>query len=514
MANNHKKNKLKSWLKSLANFLSSDWFFRLIIAVFILQAVWIALSSIYPGAFDEETHLSIINFFAHHPNPFFTHQPASLNQYGAVVYDSSYLYRYLMAFPWLLIIFAVKSFTIQVIIMRLINVGLFTWGIILFRKLLRRITDNIKLIHVSLLLIILTPIVPQLAAQINYDNLFIPFLVLEFILSIDILKQLKLGKVNLKKSLLFLAFGFLTCLVKYTFLPIFTVMILFLVVQFLRPKSRALGYFEQAKSELANWTIGLKILLIGLLIVSFGLFFERYGLNIIRYRTPTPSCVDVIGAKSCQGYSIYQRNIYNIQNKPLSFNKSPLYFTAVWIKHMQYNLMMTINGPASGYSIGLPLLVPYIASIVLATSGLGLILAYRRRIFNSTSRRLILLSMLLYLLSLWIVNYTEYLHTGRRVAVQGRYLVPFLPFIYLIFLLGLEVWLKTKPQLKTGLISLLVLAFLMGGGVVAFIVHSDDAWYWQGNQSAINMNKTAKRLLKPIIPATHYVPNWQNSLDF
>ena len=85
-------------------------------ALFVLQAAWIALSGRYPMAFDENFHLGIIRLYAHHISPFWSGQPAGANAFGAVARDPSYLYQYLMSFPYRLVSIFTSSQTAHVLI--------------------------------------------------------------------------------------------------------------------------------------------------------------------------------------------------------------------------------------------------------------------------------------------------------------------------------------------------------------------------------------------------------------
>src|SRR5476651_13106 len=104
-------------------------FFRIILALLVLEAAWIALSGRYPMAFDEDFHLGIIRLYAHHLSPFWSSQPEVADRFGAVARDPSYLYQYLLSFPYRLISQFTSDQTIQVIILRFVNIGLFATGI-------------------------------------------------------------------------------------------------------------------------------------------------------------------------------------------------------------------------------------------------------------------------------------------------------------------------------------------------------------------------------------------------
>ena len=167
---------MKDFLNRVIAILSSRRFFWIIFVFFVFESIWIAFSAIYPMAFDENFHFGLIRVYSHYWLPFLNAQPPHADAYGAVARDPSYLYHYLMSFPYRLIALVVHGQTGQIIILRLLNIGLFSIGLILFRKVLLRARISRALTNMSLLLFALIPIAPQLAAHINYDNLIFPLL--------------------------------------------------------------------------------------------------------------------------------------------------------------------------------------------------------------------------------------------------------------------------------------------------------------------------------------------------
>src|ERR1700689_5557788 len=125
---------MKKYLNRVNVILGSKWFFWIILVVFILSAAWIALSAVYPQAFDENFHFGLIQTYSHYWLPFLSSQPPHANAYGAVARDPSYLYHYLMSFPYRLIALFIHGQTGQVIALRFINIGFFSAGLILFRR--------------------------------------------------------------------------------------------------------------------------------------------------------------------------------------------------------------------------------------------------------------------------------------------------------------------------------------------------------------------------------------------
>lgn len=492
-----------SYTKQIASFLASPYFFAISIGIFIFQSIWTALIGLYPMAFDEDTHLGIINFFAKHSNPFFSSQPDVLNQYGAVVHDPSYLYRYLMSFPWRAVTFVTNNFTTQIVLMRFVNIGLFVLGLFLFRKLFLLATDNRLIVNLALFLVILTPNSSQLAAQINYDNLLFPLLAASLLVAVNFANKLKDNKFDPWLFTWFIVIATVASLTKFTYVTILIPTLVFLgwhiFALYKRRRQNLWLNLSKTLRKLGRWQVTLMVVLV---LVSAGLFAERYVGNIIRYRTPTPSCVKVIGPEKCKAYSIYQRDVLYKKAKLPYINKSPILFTYRWLKHMNYNLMMALSGPYNGYAVGQPLPLTYAASIIFGIGGIVLCAIYFRKIFNNSVMKLFIMILVFYLGLLWLTNFNGYLTTGRRVAIQGRYLVPFLPIFYLCFLLAYRQLLIKWPKIRAGFAVVLIISFVFGGGVIPYILHSDNSWYWSENKF-VHANENIKNVLKYVIPDTY-----------
>ena len=140
-------------------------------------------------AFDEDFHFGIIRLYAQQWSPFFAHQPAGGNVYGALTSDPSYLYHYLMSFPYRLTTLFTSSQTLQIIALRFIDVDgddvLVTWSLVLFHRVLLKAKASVGLANVTLLFFILVPVVPLLAAQINYDDLLLPLTALALLMTLE-----------------------------------------------------------------------------------------------------------------------------------------------------------------------------------------------------------------------------------------------------------------------------------------------------------------------------------------
>ncbi len=139
--------------EAIVGVLGSRRFFYVVLAFFGLSGLWVALSAVFPMAFDEEFHLGIIRVYSGHWLPFLGGQPDGADAYGAVAADPSYLYHYVMSFPYRIIALFTDNEMVQVILLRFINVGLFGLGLVLFRKVLLRAGTSPALTHGAILLL-------------------------------------------------------------------------------------------------------------------------------------------------------------------------------------------------------------------------------------------------------------------------------------------------------------------------------------------------------------------------
>jgi hypothetical protein len=490
--------------RRLVAWLGSRTAFRVIIGLFLLQAAWIALSGRYPMAFDEDFHLGIIKLYAHHLSPFWSTQPAGAAKFGAVARDPSYLYQYLMSFPYRLISVFTHDQIIQVIILRSINIGLFAWGIALFRRLLLKARASATTTHAILLVLVLIPVVPLLAAQINYDNLILPLTALNLLWTLEFNDELTARKrVDLRKLGELFILGLLTSLVKYAFLPIFAAMAIFILVRLwqkrasLRPYRRHLLAAWQRVSSRSRWG-----LLVGL-VVALGLFGQRYGVNLVRYHAPVPDCSQVLNVEECSDYGPWIRDYdLALANVQPPRGHQQLTFTHAWLYGLWLRTFFAVDGPGTQYETRGPLLLPGLAAIVFAVlAGLAL-LSQLPTVFKQRNRSefwLFGLVSLFYLGALWEDEYKAFVHTGQPVAINGRYLLPVLPLIILLVVVALNRLLRRWQSFKFALFSVLLICLLWGGGALTYILRSNDAWYWP-NSAVRHINWDVQRTLGPVTP--------------
>ncbi|MGC1176987.1 MAG: hypothetical protein WA843_02855 [Candidatus Saccharimonadales bacterium] len=483
--------------------LRSPQFFVAILVLFVLEASWIAISAAYPMVFDENTHLGIIQLYAHRWSPLFFQQPPHSGWAGALTRDPSYLYHYLMSFPYRLIAAMSDSQMVQVVFLRLINVALFASGLVLFRRLLLRTRVSPAITHVALLFFILTPVVPLLAGQINYDNLVMPLVALALLVTISVSDSITRDKkLPLARCAWLLTLCLLGSLVQYVFLPIFAGVVLW--IGWLVIRSARSGQIKLSVAVSKDWrtTSWRHKLAVGLpLIIALALFTQMYGVNIVRYHNPLPVCGQVLSKTECAQYAPWERSQQALANKT-STSTNPLAYGISWTYRMFIALFFTSSGGASPSAFYLsvnPLPIVFGAALSVFGVGILLFIKYHRTVLRRYDYLGFLLFIsLFYVAALWWRNYHDYVHLGEKVAIQGRYLFPVaLPGMILIALAFREL-LGQRTRLKIALLSVVLFLFLQGGGALTYIINSNQHWYWQ-NGAVVQLNETLQHIIKPLI---------------
>ena len=491
----------------LYRLLNSKSFFVVVLALFVFESAWVALSALYPQAFDEQFHFGLIQLYSYHSLPFLSAQPKGANAFGAVARDPSYLYHYLMSFPYRLIRLFVHSQTGQVILLRFINIALFGSSLVLLRRVLLKVGTSRPLANFCILLFILIPIVPQLAAQINYDNLLLPLIAWVVLMTFSVMDQLRSRKLSIVSLCCLFALCLLTSLVKYAFLPIFVAVIVFLaIIAFISYKKSSLEQFF--KDLLSSWKRQsrlMQICLVVLLILSMGMFIQRDGVNLIKYHNIAPSCSTVLNVKDCSAYSVwdtdYTRHVSiasELHARTFSY-MTPIKYLSEWFYWMWYRSFFAVNGPASGFTNYAPLPLPAIGAAAITVLGIFLSIKWRRKIFKNNPHLIFLLLIILgYCVALILQGYSTYHYTGVLENMNGRYLLPILLFVAAIFGKAISLQLKNATIMKVIISVVVLILFLEGGGIVTFLVRSDDTWYFQ-NHVVKKINNEATKIVKPVV---------------
>ncbi|HET7059693.1 MAG TPA: hypothetical protein VFH99_00005 [Candidatus Saccharimonadales bacterium] len=485
----------RDFFNRLTALVGSRWFFAALVVLFVVEAAWIALSGRYPMAFDENFHLGIIRLYAHHISPFWGGNPSGAGVYGPVARDPSYLYQWLMSFPYRL--------SSNIIFLRFINIGLFAAGLPLYRRLLLKTGASRALVHFCLALFVLVPIVPLLAAQINYDNLLLPLTAVILLLTVNFTGELSRSKrIDGKTLLILINLGLLASLVKYAFLPVLLAAAVYVALVLCRTYPNFKKFWHGLGSGLGLMTRRTRWLLIILLIVSMGLFIQRYGVNLARYHKPVPSCDEVLSVQECSAYAPWYRDYQYAQIKIPDTTTSPLVFGGDWFYGMWFRTFFAVDGPATDFATRGPFVLPGIGAIVFSLAALGMTLACLREVFNRYNRSVLWLfagTIAFYEVALWLDEYRSFLQTGRPVAINGRYLLPILPLLMVLLALGANTFLGARNRLKLVLAAGALVCLLSGGGTLTYILRSNDAWYWPDSPLK-GTNHAIQNTVGPLVP--------------
>lgn len=488
--------------RTLTRFFGSGLFWKIILGFFVVQALWFVFSAMYPMAFDEDFHLGVIQIYAGQWSPFLESHPAGADAFGAVTRDPSYLFHYLMSFPYRLVAAVTGSEMIQVMTLRVMNVAMFAGGLVVFRRLMLRAGASPALTHVSLAILTLIPIVPQLAAHINYDNLIMLLFPLFCLAILNFVDGLKQRVVDARALCLSILLALFMSVIKYAVLPLLLAAVIFVgSVLFKHFRGRWKDLWPQTLEGIRGLSVVWKWAAFILGVIGVVLCLQRYGVNVVQYKTPVPDCGQVLTVSQCEKYGPWGRDYNLALNKPADFEPSVTYFMREWIEGMWRRLYFAINGPRGAYENFFPLPLPAFGGAALAIMGTVALLAKWRTVFRRNPYLVFFfLTIMVYVAVLWFQQYGMYKETSKAVAINGRYLLPILPLAAVLLGRALQLvlagrWSVVKPYAAT----VVLLLCLQGGGVFSFIARSHAGWYWPHNQPVRNVNEAAQKVLRPVI---------------
>ena len=482
--------------------ISSKYFLYASLVLFALSAVWVATASIYPMAFDEEFHIGIIKMYAGHILPILTPTPV-MAKYGGVYSDPSYLYHYLMSFPWLLErnVFHMSE-AASIIGLRFLNVGLFTAGLVIFWRTLRLAGFSAFARNLVIAFCCLIPISPILAAQVNYDNLLILLSAVSFLFATRLVISLKEHKRLPVRDAVWLAVVLLLgSATKYAFLPIAVAMFGFFAVMILLPKYRKPVFTKLAK-DMRALSLPLKLLLIALVLLGAALNV-RYVYNLTAHHSVAPKCDQFYTTQQCLDYGPFGRNEKLRNNLDPNFEPKNIaaYFVEDWIPGMTFRLFFAVAGPTNDYDTKPPVFTPIVLYCTVVFAGVVLFLARLRKVLRHNQIAWLFFAVVgFYSLTLLMSLYGGYRSTGAAVALNGRYLLPIAPIIGALAAMAFQTRQKVSKNYRQykGFVAavVLILLFVEGGGIGTYIVRGESEWFLPGwGQSSY---QAARDVLDPI----------------
>jgi len=476
-------------------FLGSNIFFWLIVALFVLQALWLVFSFKYAMLYDESYHYGAIMFFSQTLNPVSMSQPEQFDTYGSFIYSNASLYHYIMAFPFRAVAAFVSNQDMQIVTLRMLNVLVAVSSLFIYRKLFNALSIKKAVANTALFAYVALPITSLLSATVSYDNAIIPLTALFLLLGVTVLKTPSEGR--LRSIYLFILTGLVASLIKFTFLPIFVAGVLFLI--FMRYTQKEQTYGLTIKKYIKKRGIVLFILMCVPLVLLGALGVARYVLPVAQYGTILPGCEATIGKERCESMR-YTNELTNKRNKQRMMPVADYIFD--WSNKMITHFDTTgihipdgQGGYKSEFARRLPLQSIWITSGSLIILFCSVLMLHRH--VRDKSWQFIIVTGGVFTLALLIFNMKSYYSVNQDLNVQIRYLLGFVPVMIAFGLMSIDEIIKYKNIKLVGF-AIFVLLSTQGGGVIKHIVTAKDDWYWQNN-TVISINDYAKKTLKSMV---------------
>ncbi len=454
-------------------------------------------------AFDEYYHFGIIQAYSKVWLPWSVQQPIGPATLGAVTSDGSYLFHYLMSFPYRVITHFTSSQMAQIITLRLIDVVIVLIGLYVYRKLLLRLGMSQAMTQLLIIVIVLLPVTTFLAGQLTYDTLFFTMTGITLLALVKLTDTItRQHQLPLAQTAVALALLVISSQVKYAFLPMALASGLFFVVLIvLESRSKHLPLWKKVAAWRTDVLRGPGMFAVGILLLSSVFFVQRYGVNAVQYKTPVPDCSAVIDYDNCLGYDPYGRNesYKQIGYKNYIHAKQIATYPGGWFIQMVREMYFTVGPRDVGYPTGRPLQIAYAAGFVIAIGSIVALIVGSRRLLRSGPVTWLLMAVTLtYIGFLFAQNYQDYLATGVPVAIHGRYILPLLPIMgYLVYVSIRS--LARSAALRTtlfGVTLILLTMTLYGGGIAPFVIRSSDNWYWS---FAVPTSRVVRSALWPVM---------------
>jgi hypothetical protein len=462
-----------SW-ESLRLFVASGLFLKLSLTWFLLQALYIAISTNTSVPADElGFHVPLIQLFAENSiNPLLTGQDGYYFL-GEVVRSPFMIYHYLLSFPYRIF----SDSDVSILLLRSINIGIGVTSLLVVKRIAEQLGVSAFVRNLSIFMLSNTLMFVFLFASINYDNLFILVSLLTFSVILSLAKKVTATRVL--HLLLLVAVGSLT---KISYLPI-GVFALGAVAYLVIKDVRANGYEVHFQALRSRYSA---VLLAALLLVGgFGLL--KYVPNLVEFQTPTPACDSVMTVEQCRENFIYARNTA-LQNGPVpDISIGGFEYVTTWI-----SLMSNRTYGILGHKITKPTVL--IASWSWILFYIGTIAFIRKVQFNNLGRNIVMIGVAVYIVALINQNYGGYVSKGIiDLAVQGRYLFAVLPIMLLICNQYIfELVRSTRIKFALTFITLAVFA---SAGLPSYMIATSEKWYTEPTK---NFNTRINQNLKTL----------------
>jgi hypothetical protein len=484
---NRKTDRAYRWLMKI---ISSKYFFWSLVVLAAIQGLWYAII-FQPNLFDESYHVMATYFYLDHASPFLIGgQNSSWDYLGAMSQNSSYMFYYFMSLPLRLIRLFTSDQIIQVVGLRVVMISFFAAGLVMYRKSLRLAGFSSLIINAALLAVVLLPNVAPIPGVVNYDN------VIFFLFPTGLyfgLKAIKSPRVNASWIMSLLACFLAALLIKFStalvlFMPIFIYLIYDL---WSKHHARAVVLFVDSFKRISKVA---KTSLIVVILSGIGLLLFHPVANYVNFRKTNPSCSQVLTQDRCLSNPIEKRRVDFLQTRSASGKPySPYeYATIFWIPSMiNTNLRTEYNQP--------PFPIVQMLYFTCAFFGVILILINWNSFMRKRQTQMLAVGLIVLMAAIFYSNYRAYVGLGQAVAMNGRYLLPYMPIFGSLALASLATLLSRRAKKAMLLVALPITLLLLtqGGGMTTPILIHDS--YWKNDSFSKNTNLKVKSLIQPYI---------------
>lgn len=458
----------KSTVMNLKKFLKSDSFYKIILVLFFLffffQSLFFALY-VREGVFpDELHHIKLSQLYSETlGKPTNSEESFHLGSIEKI----PYIYHWISGR-----ILNIKKVILpsadDLIVLRIFTVITGIINLYVAYEIVKSITKD-KLQHILVVAMLSNTLMFSfISSGVGYDPLVILFSFLLILLTLKLLEKNSLTLLLL--LVVILLAGMLT---KKTFLPLALVVVIFVLVTIVKQRKE---YLEEIKSLLKDRN-KLKYLIPLLIVISFFLFLtlDLYLGNIIKYRSLTPSCTQVMKEEDCMrsgefaSYSEIHKNA-----PPQEERLKPYWYIPHWIYLMTDRVYGIFGHQSMVLSYGQ--FSRYFGIIVL-----GIILFLTNcKAKNSKYKFFISLILFYVFILMYHTNYQSYLSYGLlHAAVQGRYIFPVISSLYILVVQGL---LSFKNKHIRAIIFGVVLSIFIYGNIPFFLKNVTENWFFENSK--------------------------------
>lgn len=453
--------------------LGSRLFFALVVAMFVFGSLAIAWS-MRPSQYDEYMHLGVIATYGQTLLPAVENSAATA-PFGDVAHSGSFFFHWLMSFPYRVLsnIWGGDSFT-TVAILRTFNVGFVAAGLVVWQRALAFVHASPLLRNLTVWFMSAIPLLPFISATVNYDNLLFLFVACFFFWAFRFTAQVGQAYYNLIGAFIF---GVLGSITKYTFVPVFAVLLVWLIAVNWTLTCDAGRWL---RSNITKWQVWGTLGAAGLVCV---LALSRYGVNLIQFGTPNPSCEKVEAVEYCQNYGPWARNDqFDRAHPDQPFSPQGALGTLItqWSTGVANTLSwIGVRPTATEWldSYGGVMTTTIMAGLMLLVLVFGVVLS---GVVSAKFRGMTLLALLVHGALLFWLNYTDMLKLGVLMAYSARYFFPYLPALIFLALVGATGALRatSKQPHTVGVVCLLIGVVFMsqGGGALTYFNAIDPQW--------------------------------------